>query len=264
MFKRVQSLIENSKFQNFIMMLIIFNGITMGFETSKTFALEYATFFDMANTLVIIIFTIEILLRIYVYRASFFKDSWSLFDFSVVAISLVPASGGFEIFRILRVLRLFRLITIVPQMRKIVSALLKVLPGIASIAGLLTLFFYIFAIMATQLYGERFPEWFGDLGDSFYTLFQIMTLESWSMGIVRPIMEVYPLAWLFFMPFIFMATFIIINLIIAVVVDAMNELTSAEESHIVEEVHASEVATKEEIKALHQEIIELKMLLKER
>lgn len=264
MYEKIKFLVENTKFQNFIIGLIIFNGITMGFETSKSFASEYATFFMLANSIVIVIFTIEILLRIYVHRVSFFKDPWSLFDFSVVAISLVPASGGFEIFRILRVLRLFRIITVVPQMRKIIAALLSVLPGIASIAGLLTLFFYIFAIMATQLYGERFPEWFGDLGESFYTLFQIMTLESWSMGIVRPIMEVYPLAWLFFMPFIFMATFIIINLIIAVVVDAMNELTNAEESHVVEEVHSSEIATKDQIQALHQEIVELKRMLKER
>ncbi len=201
------------------------------------------------------------MLRIYVYKGSFFGDSWSLFDFTVVAISLVPASGGFEIFRVLRVLRLFRLITVVPQMRKIIAALLSVIPGIASIAGLLTLFFYIFAIMSTQLFEKGFPEWFGTLGESFYTLFQIMTLESWSMGIVRPVMEVYPLAWIFFIPFIFLATFIIVNLIIAIVVDAMNEMNAQEEENIVNEVHSAEDAAKLEIQKLRNDIKDLKDLI---
>ncbi|WP_309496542.1 ion transporter [Sulfurovum sp.] len=261
MYNTIKQFVEDSKFQNFILGLIILNGITMGLETSKQFATDYYTFFEWFNFFVITVFTIEIVLRIYVYKGSFFRDSWSLFDFTVVAISLVPANAGFEIFRVLRVLRLFRLITVVPQMRKIIAALLSVIPGIASIAGLLTLFFYIFAIMSTQLFGEKFPEWFGTLGESFYTLFQIMTLESWSMGIVRPVMEVYPLAWIFFVPFIFLATFIIVNLIIAIVVDAMNEMNANEEENIVNELHSSEDAAKLEIQKLRNDIQELKELI---
>ena len=257
----IQKIVESSKFQNFIMGLIVLNGITMGFETSKSLALEYGTFFTVFNTFVVTVFTIEIILRISVYKGAFFKDPWSIFDFIIVAVSLVPASAGFEIFRVLRVLRLFRLITVVPQMKKIIVALLSVIPGIGSIAALLTLFFYIFAIMATQLFGEKFPEWFGTLGESFYTLFQVMTLESWSMGVVRPIMEVYPFAWVFFVPFIFMATFIIVNLIIAIVVDAMNEMNSSEEDHIIEEFHSSEDIMKSEIQNLRGDIKELKVLL---
>ncbi len=261
MYNKIKAVVDSLKFQNFIISLIILNGITMGLETSKSFATDYHVLFELFNLIVIAIFTIEIALRIYVHKTSFFKDPWSLFDFVIVAISLVPASAGFEIFRILRVLRLFRLITVVPQMRKIIVALLSVIPGIASIAGLLTLFFYIFAIMSTQLFGEKFPEWFGTLGESFYTLFQIMTLESWSMGIVRPIMDVYPLAWIFFVPFIFLATFIIVNLIIAIVVDAMNEMNTNEQEQIIEEIHADENASKLEIKKLRDDIQELKILL---
>ncbi len=261
MYDKIKSLVESPKFQNFIMGIIILNGITMGFETSKTFAIEYGAFFDLFNILIVTIFTIEIAMRIYVHRMAFFKDSWSLFDFSIVAISLVPATSGFEIFRILRVLRLFRIITVVPQMKKIITALLSVIPGISSIAALLTLFFYIFAIMSTQLFGEKFPEWFGTLGESFYTLFQIMTLESWSMGIVRPVMETYPFAWLFFVPFIFVATFIIVNLIIAIVVDAMNEMNTSEENYIVKELYSSEDIMKVEIQNLRRDIQELKTLL---
>ena len=255
MYKNTKNFIESSLFQNFIISLIILNGITMGLATSKDITLSYGHIIELFDIFVISIFTIEIILRIYVNRISFFKDGWSLFDFAIVSISLVPSSSGFEILRILRVLRLLRLITVIPQMRKIVSALINVIPGMASVAALVMLFFYIFAIMAVQLYGETFPQWFGDLGDTFYTLFQIMTLESWSMGIVRPIMEVHPLAWMFFVPFIFIVTFIMINLIIAVVVDAMAEMNAAEEEKL-------ENNLKNEVNSLRSEISELKELIK--
>lgn len=265
MYNQIKSIVQSSIFQNFIIAIIIINGITMGLETSKNIMNSYGTFINAFDKVVITIFTIEIIMRIYIHRVSFFKDGWSLFDFFIVAISLIPTSAGFEILRILRVLRLFRLVTVVPQMRKIVLALVSVIPGMASIAGLLTLLFYIFAIMATQLFGQAFPAWFGTLGDSFYTLFQVMTLESWSMGIARPIMDVYPLAWTFFVPFIFIVTFIMINLIIAVVVDAMNEIKDANEteSHIIEEIHTSEDHTKLEVQNLRIEIQELKQILLE-
>ncbi|EQB40528.1 ion transporter [Sulfurimonas hongkongensis] len=260
--KRIKSFVEDSKFQNFIMALIIINGVIMGFETSKEIMQDYGLLFHIFDKLVITIFTIEILLRIYAHRVEFFKDSWSLFDFVIVAISLMPSTGGFEIFRILRVFRLFRLITVVPQMRKIVMALISVIPGMLSIAALLILFFYIFAIMATQLYAETFPQWFGSLGESFYTLFQIMTLESWSMGIVRPIMEVHPYAWIFFVPFIFMVTFIMVNLIVAIVVDAMSEINKDETQSVVREIHSHDEGFSLELKELHLEIRELKELLR--
>ena len=259
--EKILQLVQSSRFQNFIIFLIVINGITMGLETSKAIMSEYGAIINTFDIFVITIFTIEIILRVYAHRLSFFKDGWSLFDFTIVAISLVPASAGFEILRILRVLRLLRLITVVPQMRKVVLALVSVIPGMASIAALLTLFFYIFAIMATQLYGETFPLWFGSLGETFYTLFQIMTLESWSMGIVRPIMEVHPYAWTFFIPFIFMVTFIMVNLIVAVVVDAMAEINRSEEENIIEEVHICDDNTKSELSKLREEITELKVLL---
>ena len=197
MYGKIRAVVETSIFQNFIIGVIIFNGITMGLETSKEIMYDYEDLLHIVDVMVITIFTIEIAMRIYVYKLPFFKNGWNLFDFTIVAISLVPSSAGFEILRVLRVFRLFRLVTVIPQMRKIVIALVSVIPGMASIGALLMLIFYIFAIMAVQLFGENFPQWFGTLGESFYTLFQIMTLESWSMGIVRPIMETQPLAWTF-------------------------------------------------------------------
>ena len=258
---KIKNFVESNFFSKFIIYLIVLNGITMGLETSKSFMLSFGDYALLFNQIVITIFTIEILLRIYVHKISFFKDPWSIFDFLVVGISLIPASAGFEIIRVLRVLRLFRLITAVPQMRKIVSALISVIPGMLSVIALMTLFFYIFAIMATQLFSEKFPEWFGTLGESFYTLFQIMTLESWSMGIVRPVMEVYPYAWIFFVPFIFVVTFVMINLVVAIIVDAMAILNQKEEEHILEEVHSHESHMNDEIKKLRTEIGELKFLI---
>lgn len=262
MYHRVKNIVDSSFFSKFIIYLIVLNGITMGLETSKTFMQSYGGFTILFNQIVITIFTIEIALRIYVHRVSFFKDPWSLFDFFVVAISLVPTSSGFEILRVLRVLRLFRLITAVPQMRKIVSALISVIPGMLSVIALMTLFFYIFAIMSTQLFGEKFPQWFGTLGESFYTLFQIMTLESWSMGIVRPVMDVYPYAWVFFVPFIFVVTFVMINLVVAIIVDAMAILNKEEEQNIIDEIQSQDNNINKEIKELKNEISELKLLLK--
>lgn len=262
MYLKIKNFVESGFFTKFIIYLIVLNGITMGLETSKTFMQSFGVYTTIFNQIVITIFTIEIILRIYVHRISFFKDPWSLFDFFVVAISLVPTSSGFEILRVLRVLRLFRLVTAVPQMRKIVSALISVIPGMLSVIALMTLFFYIFAIMATQLFGEKFPEWFGTLGESFYTLFQIMTLESWSMGIVRPVMDVYPYAWVFFVPFIFVVTFVMINLVVAIIVDAMAILNQKEDQHIIDEVQSHEAKIEKEIKELKDEIIELKQLLK--
>ncbi|MEA1893050.1 MAG: ion transporter [Campylobacterota bacterium] len=262
MHKKVKKFVDSYRFQNFIVAIIFINAIALGLETSKDFMASYASYAETFDHIIVTIFTIEIILRIYVHRISFFKDPWSLFDFFIVAVSLVPASGAFEILRIFRVLRLLRLITVVPSMRKIVLALVNVLPGMGAIAGLLALLFYIFAVMSTNLYGEEFPQWFGTLGSSIYTLFQIMTLESWSMGIVRPVMEVYPNAWIFFVTYITIATFIMINLIIAVVVDAMNDLTQKEESHIVDEIHVKEDETIKEIQKLHAEIEELKVLIK--
>jgi voltage-gated sodium channel len=265
MYKNIKNLIEKKSFQNFIIAVIIFNGITMGLETSKDFMKSYSGAIDIINITVITIFVIEIAMRIYVYRIDFFKNGWSLFDFFVVAISLIPAGDGLEILRVLRVLRLFRLITVIPQMRKVVSALASVIPGMISIAAILILFFYVFAIIATKLYGNQFPQWFGTLGESFYTLFQIMTLESWSMGIVRPVMEVFPLSWIFFIIFIFVATFIMVNLIVAIVVDAMANINKEEEEHIIDEtskiVEQTEAQTTKEIRALKSEIQKLQDMI---
>lgn len=250
----IKTFIESKKFQNFITALIILNGITLGIATSKEVTVDYGTFIDLIDNTIVAIFTIEIALRIYVNRVAFFKDPWSLFDFFVVGISLIPANEGLSILRVLRVLRLFRLLTIIPQMRTIIGALIGVIPGIISVSMVLLLFFYVFAIMATNLFAETFPQWFGTLGETMYTLFQIMTLESWSMGIARPVMEVFPYAWIFFVVYILIVTFIMVNLFIGLIVDAIFTIKGDN----TKEIKSREL---QEIEFLKNEIKDLKEIL---
>jgi voltage-gated sodium channel len=257
----LKPIIEHRRFQLFIITLIVINAILLGMETSSLIMAHYGDLLHQLDKIILALFTLEILVRIYVHRAAFFKDPWSLFDFVVVVISLIPASGPFAVVRALRVLRVMRLVSVAPSMKAVVSALIKSLPGMGAIVALLTLVFYVSAVMATTLFGEAFPEWFGNLGRSFYTLFQIMTLESWSMGIVRPVMEKQPMAWLFFVPFILIATFTMLNLFIAVVVNAMQAHHEAEQGKsdrdVIKEAHDEREILYREIIHLRKDIIHL-------
>ena len=259
----IKKIIETRAFQHFITFLIIFNGITLGLATSKDIMADYGALIDVLDNGIVALFTIEILMRIYVHRGSFFRDPWSLFDFFVVSISLVPAHEGLSVLRVLRVLRLFRLLTIVPQMRLIISAILGVIPGMASVSLVLLLFFYVFAIIATNLFSATFPQWFGTLGESMYTLFQIMTLESWSMGIARPVLEVHPGAWVFFVVYILIVTFIMVNLFIGLVVDAIFTIKDNDRKpdELDKPETVKELIYQHEIKVLKDELSEMRNLL---
>ncbi len=225
---RIQRLIEASRFQNFIVSLIVINAIILGMETSDYLMAQFGDTLKTVDALILKVFVIEIALRIYVYRLRFFMQPWSVFDFAVVAIALVPAGEAYAALRALRVLRVLRLVSVVPTMRRVIEGLLSAIPGIASVSTIMLLFFYVFAVIGTHLYSDTFPQWFGTLGETMFTLFQIMTLESWSMGIVRPVMEQHPSAWVFFVLYILVTTFTMLNLFIAIIVNAMH--SSADES----------------------------------
>ena len=213
--------LESSRVQAAIVVLILLNAVTLGLETSSSVMAVTGPLIQTADKFILAIFTLELLAKLYVYRRRFFDDAWNLFDLVVVSIALLPLSGPFTV---LRVLRLLRLVSMVPRFRFVAESLLHALPGIMSIAGLLLVVVYVSAVMSTGFFGARFPQWFGTLGESLYSLFQIMTLESWSMGIVRPVMEEMPWAWAFFVPFILIATFTMLNLFIAVIVSAMQSM----------------------------------------
>ncbi|MCU7998797.1 ion transporter [Shewanella sp. SM95] len=263
---RVISLVEQNWFGHFILTLILINAVQLGMETSASLMAQYGTLLMSLDKVLLSVFVVELLLRIYAYRGEFFKDPWSVFDFTVIVIALIPASGPLAVLRSLRVLRVLRVLTIVPSMKRVVSALLGSLPGLASIATVLLLIYYVFAVIATKIFGATFPEWFGTIADSFYTLFQIMTLESWSMGISRPVMEVYPYAWVFFVPFILVATFTMLNLFIAIIVNTMQ--TFSDEEHALEREQDKQVLEQEqrqmheELKAIRLELQQLQTLLR--
>jgi voltage-gated sodium channel len=214
---------------------------------------------------ILAVFVAEIALRLFVQRTAFWRDPWSVFDFLVIAIALVPASGSFAVLRALRVLRVLRLLTMAPSMRRVVGALLAAIPGLGSIGLVLLIVYYVFAVIATNLFAASHPEWFGSIGRSLYTLFQIMTLESWSMGIARPVMEHFPHAWIFFVLFILVATFTMLNLFIAIIVNAMQSYSDEERSvatqaselarvHVEAEMHAEFRAMREEMRKLREEL----------
>lgn len=236
---KVLRLLAKPWLQHTLLALILINAALLGLETSAAVMALAAPQIQLLDKLILAVFVLEIALRLYAHRLAFFKDAWSVFDFTVVAIALVPASGPFAVLRALRVLRVLRVLTFVPSMKKIVGALVQSLNGMLSIAMVLGLVYYVAAVMATKLFGEAFPEWFGSLGATLYTLFQVMTLESWSMGISRPVMEEFPYAWAFFVPFILIATFTMLNLFIAVIVNAVQSMHDEE--------HKEEIDAKQQL-----------------
>ena len=225
----IQWLVETSWFQNTIILLICINGITLGLVTSEAIAAWGGGIIPLLNQIIIAVFVVELGLRIVAWGPRFFLSPWSLFDFFIVAIALLPAGGAYSVLRALRILRLLRLISQLGNLRVIIESLLRALPGIGWIGGLLMLIFYVFAVMGTELFGDSFPQLFGSVGLSMYTLFQVMTLESWSEAIARPVMEDHTWAWVYFVTFILISAFTVLNLFIGIIVNSMQSLHWEEE-----------------------------------
>ena len=218
--------IESPIVQTAVTAIIVLNAAILGLETSEAVRQTFGLAIRIIDTLCLSIFTVELIAKLAVYRSLFWRSGWNLFDALVISIALTPGAGPWAVLRSLRVLRILRLFTVVPQMRKVVAAFLHAIPGLTSVMAVMGIFFYTAAVLATNLFGSSHPDWFGTIGKSLYSLFQIMTLESWSMGIVRPVMETWPWAWAFFVPFIVIATFTILNLFIGIIVSTMQELAS--------------------------------------
>ncbi|EBA13939.1 ion transporter [Roseobacter sp. CCS2] len=228
---------------NFIVGVIIFNAIILGMETSKTIMDAAGSLIVTLDSICLAIFVVELTAKFYAQRGKFFRNGWNIFDFIIVGVSLVPGNGGLSVLRALRILRVLRVISVVPSLRRVVEGFVTALPGMGSVFLLMGIVFYIAAVMATKLFGASFPEWFGTLGRSGYSLFQIMTLESWSMGIVRPVMEIYPYAWAFFVPFIMVTTFAVVNLLVGLIVNSMQD-AHAEEGNAATDAYRDEVMKK--------------------
>jgi voltage-gated sodium channel len=225
---RLRHFVEQAVVRNTILALVILNAALLGLSTSPWVMERFGTLVYVLDRLILGIFVVEILAKLFAYGRAFFKEGWNIFDLFVVSLGLLPQSSGLSALRALRVIRALRILSAVPQMRAVVQALFDALPGMGAVIIMLSIVFYVFAVMATIMFGADFPDWFGTVGESLYSLFQIMTLESWSMGIVRPVMEVYPLAWAFFVPFIAMTAFSVLNLFIGLLVNTMQAAVDAE------------------------------------
>lgn len=253
----LKELLNSTRFEWAIIGLIVVNAIILGLGTDAGLAATYGSLFDVMDRLILSIFICELLARFYVYGFRAFKDPWFIFDFLVVGVALVPATGNLSVLRSLRILRVLRLISAVPSMKRVVSGLLTAIPGMGSIVTLLLLVLYVAAVMATQLFGAAFPEQFGTLGTSIFTLVQIMTMEGWA-DISGPVMDKFSFAWMFFLIYMLMTSFAVLNLFIGIIVDAMqSEALEPMQAHEDEVIHHSTDEIMAELREIKQELLNL-------
>ncbi|MDC0921835.1 ion transporter [bacterium] len=249
----LQITLESAGVRKFITAVILFNAVILGLETSAMVMARVGTFIGILDRICLAIFVVELALKLLAYRFRFFRDGWNIFDFAIVAVSLVPAAQSLSVLRSLRILPILRVVSVAPRLRRVVEGFITALPGMASVFLLMGIIFYIGSVISTKLFGADFPQWFGSLGQSAYSLFQIMTLESWSMGIVRPVMEVYLYAWVFFVPFIMVTTFAVVNLLVGLIVNSMQDAHS-EEADQKTDTYRDEVLAR--LKAIEERLIQ--------
>ena len=258
----LKNFLESPRFQNFITFIIIVNSALIGLETYPEIVKDYEPIIDTFDMVILVCFTIEIALKIFIYRRKFFTNGWDVFDFFVIGISILPAAGSFSIFRALRIIRTLRLLKSLPKLRLIIESLLHSLPSIGWIVVLLTIVYYIYAVVGYNLFSVQYPEYFGSLDKSFFTLFQIMTLESWSSAIARPIMDGVPYSAVYFVTFILIATYTTLNVFIAIVVNTMNQLAlkgmQEEEEHMKQFMAAQHKVLHQKLDKMQREITELR------
>ncbi|MDA2805946.1 ion transporter [Nocardiopsis suaedae] len=224
---RAVETVDAGWFRNTVIVLILLNAVTLGLETYEGLLRAWGPAFRLAETTFVGLFAAELLLKMYARGRAFFRDPWNWFDLAVVGVALVPASAGFSVLRLLRILRILRLISVVPQMRQIVSALFRAVPGMGTVIGLLLIIVYTSAVLGEKLFGDTAPAYFGDLGTSLFTLFMVMTTEDWP-DVAEAVMAVHPAAWVFFVCYLVATTFIILNLVIGVIVTALEQEVNAE------------------------------------
>ncbi|BDW99957.1 ion transporter [Maricaulis maris] len=247
----VKGFVESSRFRDFIMALIVFNAITLGLETYPYEGEWFHTWLPIIDRVIVGVFVVEILLKLIVYRHRFFTNGWNWFDLTVIIISILPAAGGFSVLRALRIVRAFRLFSVMPDLRKVVEALLRAIPGMGAVMAVLGLMFYVSAVMATKFFAESNPDRFGSLGESAFALFQVMTLEGWATDVAMPVMEFHPWAWIFFLIFIVLTSFAVLNLFIAIIVDSLQA------KHFDDE-EARDAEADADRDKLHQQIAEMR------
>ena len=221
-----QGIVEAPWFEPFMIGLILFNAVLIGLETDQGITDRYGQWLHSANDVILGVFIIEAVLKITAVAPRFrlyFWNGWNLFDFSIVVLSLIPATGDFALVaRLVRVLRVLRLVSAVPQLRLIVATLVRSIPSMGHVILLMSVIFYIYAITGVHFFAEQDPEHWGTLGAALLTLFQMVTLEGW-VEVMDAAMEASGFAWLYFVSFVMIGTFVVLNLFIAVVINNLEQ-----------------------------------------
>lgn len=253
-------------FKNTIVLIILINSIVLGLITSEAIYAKFGELLEFILSACVVIFTVEITLRIIAKGWRFFLNGWNIFDFLLITMALMPETGAAITFRVFRVLRALRMVSSMKKLRHIVSAILVSAPHVFWAAVLEMIIFYIFGIMGQNLFHEAFPQWFGTLGETVYTLFQVTTLESWSMGIARPVMKVYPWAWMYFVPFVMISSYIVLNVVVGVVVNATSDISEDDNISMRDKIKAKKITNteiSEQINELKEHILRLEAKLEE-
>jgi voltage-gated sodium channel len=257
-------IVNHDLFIKIIIVLILTNSLLIGLETFPRLYEPYQQWFHFFDTTLLWLFTIEIVLRLLAAKPTyaFFKNGWNIFDFIIVASGHLLAGGQYvTVLRMLRILRLLRTFSVIPSLRKMVNALLMTIPALGNIIFLMCLVMYIFGVAGTILFREAAPEYFGSLPASVLTLFQVATLESWASGVMRPLLVAVPWSWAYFVLFILIGTFVVINLFLGVIVNSMDKATQMEDAEKEAANPNPKRDTHQEILSLREEIAELKQIV---
>ncbi|MFN7751846.1 MAG: ion transporter [Pseudomonadota bacterium] len=219
-------LVADRRFERLIIALIVFNGVLVGLETSHAIVERFGSLILWAHHLVLAAFIAEAALKITAVAPQwrrYFGDGWNLFDFTIVVLSLLPFTGELSmVARLVRLLRVLRLVSALPKLRLVVATLVHALPGMGHVVLLVMLLFYVYAVAGWHLFHAHDPERWGTLGDALLTLFQVATLEGWA-EVMRDAMQAVPFAWVYFISFVVIGTFVMINLFVAVVINSLEE-----------------------------------------
>lgn len=267
--EKLKKFVEGRVFQTIILVVIIINSIVLGLQTSKPINEAIGGILTAIDTACLVVFIIEMLLKMIAYKfLGYFKSGWNWFDFIIVLTSILSGMPAISSLRILRVFRVFRslkslrgfkITSSLRPLQVIIVAIGKSIPGITWTSLLLLVIYYIFSIIGVTLFGDTFPDWFGTIPKSMYTLFQVMTLESWSMGISRPVMEVYGYAWIYFVPFVLISSFTMMNVVVGIVVNAISEVAEFRKNEDHEENGTQDI--KAEIDAVKEHLAKLEEML---
>lgn len=249
---------DSNRFQALIFVVIVANAVVLGLETYDEIERDAGDTLNLLNDVFLGVFVVEMAIRITAYAPrplDFFRDGWNTFDFSTVAAAFIPGiRESSTLLRLVRLLRVVRVVSILPDLRVLVRGMVRSLPPIGSMGVLALLLIYVYGMVGWLMFGDELPDRWGNIGEAMLTLFTVLTLEGWN-DVLYEAQEVEPQSWIFFVSFVLLASFLIINILIAIIINSVEEAREAEAEARIEEERAEakreghEVDTEIEIEA---------------